>query len=338
MSITTDSESFAPGQHAVVFAFDGLPVRSLGCYGNQTNPTPAFDLFASGAVVFDQHFATQLGTAALDSPVWTECERDASGQQSAVDDNCWSKELRNAGIEIHEFNIDLGGRQKAELEQCLSAVAANVKQQTTSTLTWVRIVGVAANITLQQNAADIDEIWGQTICNIANIVTKVGGMIAVIAARGECLPDDDNTTKENTVREAIFHTPLIIQLPNCDQGTRRRQLVQTADLISTLHDWYGLSFPTVATEKSLSPLVTSYSADAIHDYAFWQADLMTSAIRSTDFLLTRTVEVDESNNADISDATVRLYIKPDDFFDVHDVANQYPTVVSEMLQLLPSIL
>ncbi len=336
MSNPTHPEGSPPTRHAVVFAFDRLPVRSLGCYGNQTVPTPAFDQFASQAVVFDQHFATQPGTAALDSPVWNNNKQGASGQQSAIDDSQWPEALRCSGIEFQEFEISIDGRQEKGLEECLESVAASLEQQAAPTLSWVRIVDSDANVTLQQNAAGIDELWGQSICDIANKIDASQGMILVTAAGGEVKQvNDDETEQSDPACEARFHTPLVVRLANGDRGTRRNQLVQTTNIAPTLYDWFGLTLPKTVTDKSLLPWVASYSAAPIHDHAIWQADLTTSAIRSTGFLLTRKLEVGDDKDGCGPEELIRLYIKPDDFFDVHDVANQYPTVVSELLQLLP---
>lgn len=332
MSNPTHSEVSAPTRHAVVFAFDRLPIRSLGCYGNQTVPTPAFDLFASESVVFDQHFATQLGSAAIDSPVWTDREKTIAGQPPESDDVHWSKSLRRSEIEVQEYEISFQG---ADLEQRLNNIATKLKQQTTQTLSWVRIVGVAADVALQQNATDIDELWGQSICDIGNKVVASGGMILVTAAQGECIRDDGDTTEANSVNEARFHTPLVVRLANGSSGTRRHQLVQTTDIVPTVCEWFNAPLPAVGKETSLLPLLIGYSADPIRDHAVWQADSMTSAARSADFLLTRKIEIEDNKDGGVTDESIRLYIKPDDFYDVHDVANQYPTVVSEMLQLLP---
>lgn len=49
----------------IVLAVDGLRAAALGCYGNTTFPTPAFDLMASKSVVFDRHLASQFNLPAL---------------------------------------------------------------------------------------------------------------------------------------------------------------------------------------------------------------------------------------------------------------------------------
>ena len=55
----------------VIISFDQLSLRFLGCYGNQSSPTPHFNRLASESVVFDQHFGENFEPAAANHAWWT---------------------------------------------------------------------------------------------------------------------------------------------------------------------------------------------------------------------------------------------------------------------------
>ena len=73
---------------AVVLTFDCLPIGFLGCYGNSLVETPHFDSLAARAVVFDQHFAENVGSSAARHAWMIGCYHfpRTTEQQSALPD------------------------------------------------------------------------------------------------------------------------------------------------------------------------------------------------------------------------------------------------------------
>src|SRR5438270_13561548 len=55
--------------NVLVLTIRGLQPAYVGCYGNETVPTPTLDRWAAEGVVFDQHFADRPGAGAA-SRLW----------------------------------------------------------------------------------------------------------------------------------------------------------------------------------------------------------------------------------------------------------------------------
>ena len=57
--------------NALVVTFDQLPLRMLGCYGNDWIATPHFDRLSAESVVFDAHFADATSHSQPSDAWWT---------------------------------------------------------------------------------------------------------------------------------------------------------------------------------------------------------------------------------------------------------------------------
>jgi arylsulfatase A-like enzyme len=120
--------------------------------------------------------------------------------------------------------------------------------------------------------------------------------------------------------EPVIHTPLIVQMSSAESGTRRQTLVQTVDLMPTLLDWFGVTSPGRQCEgRSLIPLV-SIAETEDREYLCLGDSAGATAIRTRNRHLVR--PVGELLGEDLS--RQRMYVKPDDVWDVHDVAAQSP--------------
>ena len=85
---------------AIIVTLDRLATTALGCYGNEWIETPHLDRLASEAVVFDRHFAEQVGSLAGTSLGTGRLPRDAS-TATAESDGAWSNVTAAAGVELH---------------------------------------------------------------------------------------------------------------------------------------------------------------------------------------------------------------------------------------------
>lgn len=148
--------------------------------------------------------------------------------------------------------------------------------------------------------------------------------VVVCGARGLALAehhrvgfDDRRLYAENV------HVPWIVRLPDSRGRLRRSQtLVQPEDLLPTVADL--LNVPTTGAGRSLLPLIDG-AAMTIRD--------RTPIVGSGEFALRtphwslRVVEA-----TDQREAQAELFVKPDDFWEVNDVADRCPDAVEELRQ------
>ena len=134
-----------------------------------------------------------------------------------------------------------------------------------------------------------------------------------------------------------IHTPLIVRVTGHDQmGSRRQGLVQTVDLVPTLCEWFGIVPSHQSCEgRSLWPMIRG-EAEQVRDYLCLGDDDRSSAIRTRDFFCVRPFKNSNREGVDCESAASepQLYLKPEDIWDVHNVANQYP----EQVQALSGVL
>jgi hypothetical protein len=79
--------SWMPSSSLLVIAVDGLRASALGCYGNTSYPTPAFDRLASEGVVYDRYLAESSELAEVMDALWTgrhACEHRRAATQLSL--------------------------------------------------------------------------------------------------------------------------------------------------------------------------------------------------------------------------------------------------------------
>lgn len=130
----------------------------------------------------------------------------------------------------------------------------------------------------------------------------------------------------------LLHVPLLVWRGD-DQGAAARDqaLVQPADLAATLLDWFSTPSLTITNiAHSLLPLTQSPSAD-------WPRDRAVSiaagqrAVRTPAWFL-RESHGDGDGHHD--ESRYELFGKPDDRWEVNDVANRCPVIVKQLTAAL----
>jgi arylsulfatase A-like enzyme len=122
------------------------------------------------------------------------------------------------------------------------------------------------------------------------------------------------------MHEELVHLPLLVRLPGHRQGMRRvPAFTQTSDLMPTICDLFGLS----AGYSSLLPL-------AVGQASSWRDTAQSAAgperaIRTIDWAYLRA--------GPESDRPTRLYHKPDDIWEVNDLAPRYPDECDRLAEL-----
>ena len=131
--------------------------------------------------------------------------------------------------------------------------------------------------------------------------------------------------------DEVVHTPLLIRGPQTGLGSRRRALAQTVDLPPTLCEWFGVQEGRAGQEGvSLLPIVRDEVGDVRHA-AYLGDGLHVAGVRTHDFYLIEPANVAEGGRA-------RLFVKPDDAWEIHDVAPQTPGQAETLSQMLADFL
>lgn len=129
------------------------------------------------------------------------------------------------------------------------------------------------------------------------------------------------------LHEELVHLPLFVRLPAHRQGMRRvPALTRTADLAPTICELLGVPPPSDVARTSLLPLTVGNAAD-------WRETLVIGAgperaVRTPDWAFLPAVPT--------TDIPARLYRKPDDIWEVNDLAPRHPDECDRLAALLDS--
>ncbi len=135
------------------------------------------------------------------------------------------------------------------------------------------------------------------------------------------------------LHEELIHLPLIVRLPGGVQAGRRvQQLTQPVDLYATLSEHFGLIWsPAMGQGQSLLPLARGVS-QRMREYVcsrIRRQGLEEWSIRTHSWFLAVPITPTEE---DEPVRPRRLHLKPDDRWEVQNLADQHP-VVAEHLEL-----
>ncbi len=169
-------------------------------------------------------------------------------------------------------------------------------------------------------------------------------LLVVTAPRGFPLGEHGRVGAwDEALHAELVHVPWLIRFPDQRGRTSRSPaLVQPADLAATLLDWFGLATPPGGggAGQSLLPLVDDEET-LLRDRACVMAGNCEQGIRTPAWYLRVTTAVEETDRG-LSGAfpppvTVRLYKKPDDLWEVNDVADRCVEVVDALNAALADV-
>lgn len=83
---------------ALVITFDRLALRMLGCHGSDWVETPNFDRLAAQSIVFDRHFAENVGSEAKNHAWWNGCYQFPRSDAQQQSQQTLAEVLNTAGI------------------------------------------------------------------------------------------------------------------------------------------------------------------------------------------------------------------------------------------------
>ncbi|MDA0806423.1 MAG: hypothetical protein O3B68_00370 [Planctomycetota bacterium] len=170
-----------------------------------------------------------------------------------------------------------------------------------------------------------------------------GAVESTVAARSEA---DHSSGRSLTgwLSDTDVRTPLLLAefsraADNCEFGSRHAALAQPVDVAATLEDWLGgrtgsdggTGCESESVGKSLLAAIAGDTPEGRSEAVYLGPDGQLG-IRSLHWALVTSAEalLDE----ELVHSDVRLFTKPDDQWDVHDVSSQYSEVVDTLLDQL----
>ncbi len=175
--------------------------------------------------------------------------------------------------------------------------------------------------------------WFGTLSRAWSELATDDSVLIVTAAAGDLTaPHPQVSAGCPPLVDALAHVPLLVRVGRGEPpGTRRRALVSLVDLGATLAEWFGVAFDAGDTDaRSLVPLLTG-AEDRVRDVVHFGADGIGWGVRTDKFSLLVPSASGSPADGDAS-ARPRLFHKPDDVGDVHDVAEQHLDLVEQLVE------
>lgn len=217
-----------------------------------------------------------------------------------------------------------------------------------------------AEIAYAACVTQLDHVVGRLIETLDRLFPENRPILIVSALAGESLGEIeplplehvDSSPAEETwqLRDEMVHTLLLVNKTGTNSvGSRRQELIQASDILPTLLDWFGRSSsqPNEPNEsvtefdngRSLLPLIENkQSVD--RKALFLRDNEGHAAMRTREFLLIERDVAELLNSSDNADHRVeradvtgfscQLFLKPEDVWEVNDVADQHPEQVEIM--------
>lgn len=348
---------------AIVLALDELSRRCLGCYGHEWIETPNLDRLAASGVVFDQCMASPVDDPELRDATssWVE---HLLREGVAVR---WLKETDESASDDGE---DLSKTSLAQLvNQAENALEELSQAPAASWLLWMESRGIgwpglATTQFVELYADELDDVSavlvglreievayaalltqfdhfvGQLMATISRRFGDAPPMLIVVAMHGQPVgeaemlasfgnPASGLSPDANSFRDEFVHPPLLIAGAASDLlGSRRSELVVPADIRPTLSEWFGISpeVSAVREERSLLPLLQNTECVPRSELQL-QDDDGGAAVRTRDFYFIQSKAVEQADEGELSGW---LFLKPEDVWELNDVASQYPEQVTKL--------
>ena len=193
----------------------------------------------------------------------------------------------------------------------------------------------------------LDHWLGELLAGIESDLVREPTLVLVMAARGypwqSILPSKARPSHVLTLGDQLARVPLVLKVYG-DQRfqvltcLRSDRLVQSCDLVPTVMDWFRFEQATPAdlghswlrelTEEIPRRPVLFYDDGGLHQ-----------AVRTQDWLCIaeRMNSSHGTEEDEPAEPRTSLFVKPEDLWDVNNVASQQPEVVAELLEQFPRV-
>ncbi len=358
---TTSKETVLMPPRAIVLNLDQLSRRCLGCYGHEWIETPNLDRLAARGVVFDHCFASP----AEEPPFGDMASRWIEQLKREGISVRWLSEADEVSVhDAEELNKTSLAQLVHQAEQALVELS---QEPVAPWLLWLESRGIgwpglAASQFVELYADELDDVAADLIdlreievmyaalltqfdhflgCLLASIDRLFGDappVLIVMAQHGQAVGEGEilapfaNRASESssdieTFRDELVHSPLLIAGAASDLlGSRRLELVTPADVLPTLSDWFGIEFTPLAhrDERSLLPLLRNNEC-VPRSELYLRDHEGGAAVRTGEFFF---IQREYAAQSDEDDSFGWLFLKPEDVWELNDVAAQYPEQVT----------
>ncbi len=351
---------------AIVLSLDQLSRRCLGCYGHEWIETPNLDRLATRGVVFDQCYSSPAPEFGLRDAAMSLCEglsddgivvqqlrESLTNETDEFTETAFGQLMTAAEKALVELSCDRTAPWLLWLEspgigwpglatsQFVELYADELDDEDIpEELTGIREIEVAYAAMLTQ----FDHSLGRLLGTIDRLFGDAPPLIVVVAVHGQGVceiemlsPYADRsaelTAEAGSFRDELVHGPLLIAGATRELlGSRRSELVTPADLLPTLSDWFGKSAGTVAQSETISllPLLRNEEC-SIRSELYFQDPEGSAAVRTEQFLFVQRNAIAQlTTELPADDAACWLFLKPEDVWEVNDVAEQNPEQVTTL--------
>jgi tetratricopeptide (TPR) repeat protein len=259
----------------VLISTDRMPATALAVYGAPSTDTPAIDLLASDAVVFNHAYAQSPQTLPAHASILSgqlplqHGVRDDAGFTLRDEVQTLAEMLRNRGFAtgaaVSSFLLrpDTGVAQgfrfyDAELPESAAGGEPVLVRDASDTLdaaeTWMRMQdGRRFFLLVQVDRRDADTAVTRLTAVLKSRDLYDGGTIILVGDRGD--------EPSQTIDDTAIRVPLIVKQPN-NEGAGRRidAAVQQIDLMPTLLDLINAPVPGSLAGRSLRGVLTDDEA------------------------------------------------------------------------------
>jgi arylsulfatase A-like enzyme len=350
-------------RRAALIMLRGLGAQFLGPYGNEWIRTPTFDRLAARGVVADNHFATSTDPAAAQSG-WTAGAPDLVVRLSAAGVatiRVGTRDCQDAGWVETEFAADpdtpsgslLPLRTKAYelLERlpstapCFLFIEADVcrapwklprrwldyyfvRDDNDEPLTpWTGPLPPAIGPDDDGDFERIQSTFGAVVSYLDRQLAKLlaglkrrgfgqRSLIVVTSDLGMPLGEIGPVGQTGAICESCIHIPLLMRRPrNADAGSRISELTTPPDVAGVVEEFFGI-IPASPISK-----LSGRGTDGSRDHVIVRGAGETAVI-TRDYLLLR------------SESATRLFARPADPWQAHDIANERESDVAQLEELL----
>jgi len=349
---------------AVVLTFDRLPAYWLSCYGNPSAPTPNCDALAAQSIVFDEHFTENVDSSARNHAWWTGCYQFPRSHDAQLHfPNVFSafqghqietalfveKSDQDGSIPLPAFSTASSAEPKRSSVRIFEAattcelIAGGIDcingwqgENVASWLLWLKASGItvpsASSQLISEATQPVDESIGRLWQFLSNEVEHDDLLLVVTAGRGAdgSFSTADGNADRSAIRDSILHVPLFLYLGGVEMGGRRSELTQPVDLVPTLLEWLGMDSNTLPNEGHSVLTCARSKAHPGRGQLFFGDGLRTIGTATEDCLL----RMPGQNAGPAVSRDPEMFIKPDDRFEIHDVARQEPDIVDELVRTL----
>jgi arylsulfatase A-like enzyme len=171
----------------------------------------------------------------------------------------------------------------------------------------------------------LDDGLGRLLDAADQASTSESTLFVVTAAHGLAVHEAGVLRDEwEPASDELVHVPLMIRPAGSNHGVRRQSVSQSVDLAPTLLEWFGLELPQSAFDgQTLWPTIRGQQAEP-RRLAFAADERSITSVRTPDYYLV------QSSAEEGSEPARRLFAKPEDAWEVNDLATQLPGVVDEL--------